>query len=185
MADQGSEGLFSPFLRNRRLKAAKPFINGNVLDVGCGAGCLADYVAAALYLGVDIDSDSLQTARLKHPHHNFLPELPPVGTTFNTIVALAVIEHSPDPLHFLKELSARLGPGNGSRIICTTPHPRAGWIHKAGASIGLFSRHASEEHERLLGHSDFEVMARECGLGIEQYRRFLLGVNQLCILRRL
>ena len=140
---------------------------------------------AALYVGVDIDAESLQTARLRHPHHNFLSELPPVGNVFNTVVALASIEHSPDPLHFLKELSGRLCPGPESRIICTTPHPSAGWIHKAGASIGLFSRQANEEHERLLGRSDFEDMARECGLGIAQYGRFLLGVNQLCILGRL
>ena len=185
MADQGSEGLLSPFLRNRRLKAAKPYISGKVLDVGCGAGHLADYVEDALYVGVDIDAESLQTARLKHPHHNFLSELPPIGHVFNTVVALAVIEHSPDPLHFLKELSGRLCPGPEGRIICTTPHPSAGWIHKAGASIRLFSWHASEEHKRLLGRSDFEDMARECGLGIAQYRRFLLGVNQLCILGRL
>ena len=41
MADQGAEGLFSPFLRSRRLKAACPYIKGRVLDVGCGTGALA------------------------------------------------------------------------------------------------------------------------------------------------
>lgn len=185
MVDQGSEGLLSPFLRKRRINAARPHLVGNVLDVGCGTGHLADFVRVEFYVGVEVDEESLQTAGLRHPQHNFLPGLPPPGTTFNTVVALAVIEHAPDPLGFLKDLSDRLCPGPESRIVCTTPHPSAGLIHRAGASAGLFSRHASEEHEKLLDRSDFEVMAAQCGLGITRYRRFLLGLNQLCIMRRL
>jgi SAM-dependent methyltransferase len=185
MADQGSEGLLSPFLRKRRLAAAKPFIQGRVLDVGCGAGHLADFVSAELYVGVDVDEGSLQAARLRHPHHRFLSQLPPRGTSFNTVAALAVIEHLPAPSGFLKEMAARLSAESGSRIICTTPCPEAEVIHKAGSSIGLFSRHANEEHERLLGRSDLERLAKECGLGITFYRRFLIGMNQLCIMRSL
>ena len=159
MADQGSEGLLSPFLRKRRLKAAKPFLKGSVLDVGCGSGHLADFVSAEQYVGVDVDEASLKAARLRHPHHRFLSELPPRGTSFNTVVALAVIEHASDPAGFLDKLAGSLSADPGSRIICTTPSPAAEIIHKAGARIGLFSRHANEEHERLLGRSDLERLA--------------------------
>jgi hypothetical protein len=34
MADQGSEGLLSPFLRRKRILAVKPYLRGRVLDVG-------------------------------------------------------------------------------------------------------------------------------------------------------
>lgn len=184
MADQGGEGLLSPFLRTRRLEAAKPFLQGRVLDVGCGTGYLADFVPADQYAGVDVDEGSLQAARLRHPHHRFLSELPPRGTTFNTVVALAVIEHAPDPLEFLEALSARLDPAPGSRIICTTPHPLFDGVHRAGAAMGLFSFHAREEHQQLLGHWELLSLAGKCRLSIALYRRFLLGANQLLVLKR-
>jgi len=38
VADQGNEGLLSPFLRWRRIRAVLPYIRGCVLDVvGCGS----------------------------------------------------------------------------------------------------------------------------------------------------
>ena len=184
MADQGSEGLLSPFLRTRRIEAAKPYIKGSVLDVGCGVGYLADFIRADLYVGVDVDEESLSAARVRHPHHTFIPEFPSAGTVFNSVVGLAVIEHTPDPLNFLGELAARLGTGTENQIICTTPHPYAGWVHEAGASLGLFSREARKEHQQLLGHEKIKELAGACKLTITCYRRFLLGVNQLFILQR-
>ena len=40
--DQGAEGLFSSFLRVRRMKAALPYLQGKVLDSGCGIGKWTD-----------------------------------------------------------------------------------------------------------------------------------------------
>jgi ribosomal protein L11 methylase PrmA len=77
MADQGTEGLFSPFLRSQRFRAARPYIKGRVLDVGCGTGVLAGIVAADLYVGVDIDEQSLSIANKQYPQYNFQSFLPP------------------------------------------------------------------------------------------------------------
>ena len=41
MTDQAVEGLLSPFLRQQRINAIKPYIKGVVLEVGCGSGLLA------------------------------------------------------------------------------------------------------------------------------------------------
>ncbi|MGB9662694.1 MAG: class I SAM-dependent methyltransferase [Moorellaceae bacterium] len=184
MADQGTEGLLSSFLRSQRLKAVRPYIRGRVLDVGCGAGALADMVAPDFYLGVDIDEQSLAKARKLHPNHCFQSVLPPAESAFDTVVALAVIEHVPDPAAFLYDLAARLKKAPGSWIVCTTPHPSVHWIHTAGARVGLFSRHASKEHRSLLDRTRLDSLGKECGLKLVIYKRFLFGTNQLALFRR-
>ena len=56
--------------------------------------------------------------------------------------------------------------------------------HDLGAAIGVFSRDASEEHEKLLGRRDLEMVARSAGLLQVKYRRFLGGANQLVVWQR-
>ena len=108
MADQGSGGLLSPFLRSRRIAAARPFLKGRLLDLGCGCGKLAGIVPPDSYLGVDIDEYSLDRARAAYPEHAFCSRLPPKDEAFDTVVALAFIEHVPDPAEALREMAARL-----------------------------------------------------------------------------
>ena len=96
MADQGTEGLFSPFLRSLRLKAACPYIKGRVLDVGCGTGALAGIVSADLYVMVDVDRQALSIARKQHPHYTFQSSLPPAEPVFNTSIALVVFQRKGD-----------------------------------------------------------------------------------------
>jgi len=181
MADQGNEGKFSPFLRNQRTKAVSHLLAGKVLDVGCGTGALADIIPATLYCGVDIDELSLQLARQRHPNHNFQSALPPIEEKFNTIVATAVIEHVSNPAIFLFELAQRLGDSINDSIILTTPHPYMDWILSLGSRIGFFSRHANEEHNKLLNNSKLAEIATKCDLKIKIYKRFLLGTNQLVV----
>jgi 2-polyprenyl-3-methyl-5-hydroxy-6-metoxy-1,4-benzoquinol methylase len=181
MADQGTEGLLSPFLRWRRIAAAKPILQGRVLDVGCGSGALAGLLPPESYVGVEIDAHSLEVAKQNFPRHSFLSSLPAKDEKFDTIAALAVIEHVPDPASFLADLAARLAPGRESCIVCTTPSPSMDWIHSLGARLGLFSRHAHEEHETLLGQSELKTVATKANLGLGSYRKFLLGANQLVV----
>lgn len=179
MADQAGEGLLSPFLQRRRIRAAIPHVRGRVLDHGCGNGALASYVPPGEYLGVDRDERSLALARARYPRHRFETELPP-GLQFDTVVSLAVIEHVPDPTSLLRSLGAALRPGG--RIVLSTPHPRAEWLHDLGARFRLFSAHARDEHEQLLDRERIDVVARGAGLTVESFHRFLGGVNQLAVL---
>ena len=184
MADQGSEGLLSPFLRKQRIKAAAPHVKGRVLDVGCGTGSLSELVPASSYLGVDIDPDAILQAAQRFPTHRFQSQLPSRDERFNTVVSLAVIEHVPDPVEFIKTLAGYLDTEDGARIVITTPHPSVEWIHDIGSSIGLFSRHANEEHEDLLDERRMREKSAEAGLLVQSYSRFLFGANQMIILRR-
>jgi 2-polyprenyl-3-methyl-5-hydroxy-6-metoxy-1,4-benzoquinol methylase len=185
MADQMT-GLFSPFLRSRRIAAVRPLVaQASVLDFGCGVGELAGYVQPADYLGVDIDWGSIAEARRRYPRHAFQTleefESGESGTAFDVISALALVEHLPNPVVWLASMRSRLGPAG--RIILTTPHPSMRWAHELGARFRIFSREAAEEHQDLLDRAALQSLATAAGLRMVRYRRFLCGCNQLAILQ--
>jgi 2-polyprenyl-3-methyl-5-hydroxy-6-metoxy-1,4-benzoquinol methylase len=181
MADQGNEGLLSPFLRRQRICAARPHLKGRVLDYGCGSGSLATCVLPDSYLGVDRDAPSLTMARLAFPKHTFVSESSAEDGGFETVVALAVIEHVEDPCGFLKYLAGFLSDSPTSSIVITTPHPAMDWVHGVGARLGIFSRHANEEHQELLDFQRLSEVGAGVGLRVSKYSRFLFGANQLAI----
>ena len=183
MADQGTEGLFSPWLRAQRFKAVRPLLRGRVLDVGCGSGAFAQFFEQANYVGVDLDSLSLERARVAFPQYFFRDRLPESGEMFDSIVSLAVIEHVSSPEQFLSEL-AEFMRDEKSRIVVTTPHPSVDWVHHAGAAVGLFSKHANEEHEDLLNEISLMKSAQAAGLKLQLYKRFMFGANQLAVFSR-
>lgn len=184
MADQGSEGLLSPYLRQKRFDAVEPYLNGRVLDFGCGSGMLSAKVSAGNYVGVDRDILSLEYARSHFPQHHFLSDLPDNTERFNTIISLAVIEHVSNPTEFLMMLANYLSEKQFSRIVITTPHPNVDWVHDLGAKIGLFSKHANDEHEDLLDKKKLQKAGANAGLSLIEYKRFLFGGNQLAIFSR-
>ncbi|NJN32464.1 MAG: methyltransferase domain-containing protein [Synechococcales cyanobacterium RM1_1_8] len=138
MADQGIEGLLSPFLRRQRIKAVNPSLRGRVLDVGCGTGELAKLVPSNSYYGFDLDQASINIARRQLPQHHFHTKVPE-QEHFDTVVALAVIEHAAEPESFLRNLYLYLQPDGQRQIVLTTPHPKLEWAHNIGAKLGLFS----------------------------------------------
>lgn len=181
MADQNREGFLSPFLRRQRYKAVKPYLDGRILDVGCGSGELAELVESVAYFGVEVDDLSLKRARKDFPFHRFEKNLPELTEKFDTVVALAVIEHVPDAAVFLQNLSQYLVASPAARIVITTPHSSVDWVHKIGATLGLLSKHANEEHEDLLNRAKLEMLGIQAGLRCEVYSRFLFGVNQIVV----
>jgi len=182
MADQGSEGLLSPWLRSRRIAAAKPHLKGRTLDIGCGSGALSALVEPGRYIGVDIDDGSLELARRTYPQHEFRKHYPDEGELFDTVVSLAVIEHTKEPTLFLRELARYLKPE--AKMVITTPHPSMDVVHDLGSSIGLFSRHANEEHEELLDRGKLQAAGERAGLEMVMYRRFLFGANSITVYKR-
>lgn len=183
MADQATEGLLSPYLREKRFGAALPYLKGKVLDFGCGSGGLAKYIHSNDYLGIEIDGMSLKRAHEFYPHHRFQSSLN-LTEKFDSIVSLAVIEHVKDAGEFLKMLSSYLEEDSDASIIISTPHPCIEWLHEIGAKAGLFSKHANEEHEDLLNRSKLKAYGAEAELDLYYYGRFLFGVNQIAIFKR-
>jgi 2-polyprenyl-3-methyl-5-hydroxy-6-metoxy-1,4-benzoquinol methylase len=184
MADQGTEGLLSPYLRARRINAVKPHLRGKVLDFGCGSGALAMELKPGDYVGFDIDEESLNEAKSGFPEHQFVGSLSGLADEFDTVVSLAVVEHVEDPVAFLEKLSSFLKNSESSRIVLTTPHPSVDWVHDLGAKVGLFSRHANEEHEELLDKAMLDDAGKKAGLDLILYQKFLFWANQLAVFSR-
>jgi SAM-dependent methyltransferase len=171
----------SPFLQRVRLKAARPHLLGRVFDYGCGNGALAAFVPQDSYYGYDRAADVVATARHAFPNHTFSTALPR-GMHFDTVVALAVIEHFNKPAEEVSRWKEYLR--DGGHIVLTTPHKSFGWTHLLGAAIGIFSREAEEEHETMFNGASLKALAKNTCLECIDYRRFLFGANQLCIMKK-
>lgn len=178
MADQASQGIFSPALRLARMTKARPWLRGDILDIGCGSGVLASFVKEGQYFGYDYDAESVELARQSYPKHQFGTALPE-GRQFDTIVALALLEHLRNPVDHVNEWRSLLAPGG--RIVLTTPHKAFRRIHDVGAAIRLFSPDAADEHEEMFDRTSLAALARTCDLRVCHYERFLLRANQLAV----
>jgi len=181
MADQ-SIGLLSPWLRKQRIKKATPYLRGKILDYGCGIGALAGSCAPDCYVGVDIDGPSINIARTKNPRFRF-ETIMPEDEHFDSIVLLAVIEHIKNPADILRRMKVMLNPGGW--IVLTAPHPMADSVHYIGARIGLFSKLANEQHEKLINRSRMSGIAAQADFYVSHYERFSLGANQLFVLKHI
>ena len=172
-------GLLTGFLAAKRYAVARPHLRGRVLDVGCANGMLSQWCQPDAYLGVDIDAESIGIARRQRPDFRFATQLP-TDEHFDTIVALALIEHVKDPAGLLATLRPLLSQAGA--IVITTPHPRIEWAHTLGAKVHLFSQEAHEEHEDLIDLARMRQIAADGGVTVAHYQRFLFGANQLFLL---
>ena len=107
-------------------------VSGEILDIGCGAGLLAEALARAGFpvLGLDAAPDAIAAAEA-HAAGQRLPLRYRTGRietliaetlTFPVVTGLEVIEHVPDPASFLRLLQAVLAPG-GLLVISTLNRP--------------------------------------------------------------
>ncbi len=100
----------------------------SAIDVGCGAGLLAEPLArmGAKVTGVDAAPENIAAARAHAAGQGLtidyfageLAALPPA--TFDFVTSMEVVEHVTDPAAFIVELAARLAPGG--LMILSTPN---------------------------------------------------------------
>ncbi|WP_114749079.1 class I SAM-dependent methyltransferase [Pleomorphovibrio marinus] len=115
-------------IHQRLLKAyiaATPFIEGKLLEIGCGEGRGVEILApkAESYLGLDKIPEIVRRLQEKYPQYRFQQAIiPPLqglpSSTYDTVVSFQVIEHIEEDDLFLNEIHRVLKPG-GQAIIST------------------------------------------------------------------
>ena len=173
--------LLTPWLRNMRIAVVEPYLRGDVLDIGFGSAHIAEKLAAPRYYGVDLNPEVLPGARARCPGHTFSTELPE-GRSFDSVIALAVIEHTPDPAAFLATCARFLR--EGGKVVITTPNPSLEWMHGVAAKFGLLSHEAHDDHQSVVGRRELTEAAAKAGLQVDEFHYFMLGANQLLVLSR-
>jgi 2-polyprenyl-6-hydroxyphenyl methylase/3-demethylubiquinone-9 3-methyltransferase len=117
-----------------------PLTGKTALDVGCGAGLLAEPLArlGASVTGLDASPELIAVAR-EHaraqgldPHYR-AGELAELEGEFDLITCMEVIEHVADPAAFLSQLAKRLA--SDGLLILSTPNA-TGWSKLMMITIG-------------------------------------------------
>lgn len=105
---------------------AKPFIKGDLLELGCGEGRGVELLAplAESYIGIDKIKSVIEDLEAKFPDYQFMsgvfPPFPFEDNSFDSIVTFQVIEHVKDDEGFIQEIHRVLKPGGMALI--TTPN---------------------------------------------------------------
>ena len=108
----------------------KPLAGKTALDVGCGAGLLAEPLArlGAKVTAVDAAPELIEVAKAHSAGQGLEIDYRAVGVEavkgrFDLITAMEVIEHVADPQAFVDDLAARLA--EGGLLILSTPNKSA------------------------------------------------------------
>ncbi|MEO5578785.1 MAG: bifunctional 2-polyprenyl-6-hydroxyphenol methylase/3-demethylubiquinol 3-O-methyltransferase UbiG [Sphingomicrobium sp.] len=111
--------------------ALRPLAGKSALDVGCGAGLLAEPLArmGAKVTAVDAAPELISAAQAHAAGAGLAIDYRAVGVEaldgrFDLVTAMEVVEHVADPRAFVASLSARLAPGG--LLILSTPN-RTAW----------------------------------------------------------
>ena len=115
-------------LHHRLLSAyvfSEKYINGDVLELGCGEGRGIDIILnkSKSFTAIDKISEITERLSLKYPEEKFISSsFPPLNNiednSFDTIVSFQVIEHISNDKLFIEEIYRILKPG-GKALIST------------------------------------------------------------------
>ena len=108
----------------------RPLAGKSALDVGCGAGLLAEPLArlGAKVTGLDAAPELIEVARAHAKGQGLDIDYRAVAVEqvtgkFDLVTSMEVIEHVSDPQAFVNDLAARLAPGG--LMILSTPNKTA------------------------------------------------------------
>jgi len=151
----------------------RPLAGKTALDVGCGAGLLAEPLArlGAKVTAIDVSPEVIAVAR-DHAagqrlaidyRHAAVEDL---DSRFDLVTAMEVIEHVADPRAFLICLAARLAPGG--LMILSTPNRTARsrlLMITIAEGIGQIPK-GTHEHERFITPDEMKAMMAAAGLAV-------------------
>ncbi len=149
----------------------RPLEGKRVLDVGCGAGLLAEPLArpGAKVTAVDPAEELIEAAREHAAGQGLAVDyraaaVEEVAGKFDLVTAMEVIEHTADPEQFLRSLAARLA-GNGLMIL-STPNS-TGWSKLVTVTLGEglgFVPKGTHDFDKFIGPDRMRSLLESAGL---------------------
>lgn len=152
----------------------RPLEGKTALDVGCGAGLLAEPLArlGAKVTGVDAAPELIEVAKAHAAGAGLAIDYVMGGVedltgTYDLVTAMEVIEHVADPRAFLAALAARLAPGG--LLILSTPN-RTAWSRlltiTLAEGLGQIPK-GTHRYEDFITPEEMTAMLDEVGLSVE------------------
>ena len=149
-----------------------PLTAKTALDVGCGAGLLAEPLArmGAEVTGLDASSELIEAARAHAAGQGLVidyraVELDRLDGRFDLITCMEVIEHVADPAVFIMALATRLAPGG--LLVLSTPNA-TGWSRllmiTLGEGLGRIPR-GTHDFGKFIAPERMKMLLAEAGLG--------------------
>ena len=182
-------GLLTKYLEKEREKRIKPYVKGNVLDIGCGPAKAINYPGVTSYFGVEFSKDFVENLRKIHKNKNAKFASMNLETDkinlphkVDVVIMSAFLEHIANYENPIKQAINNLN--EGGKIIITTPSRFGHKVHAVGADIGLFSKEAKEDHKAILSKNDFKRIAIKYNLKLEKFRYFQLFCNQWVVFEK-
>ena len=154
--------------------ALRPLSGKTALDVGCGAGLLAEPLArmGAMVTAVDAAPELIAAARAHATGAGLEIDYRPVGVEaldgrFDLVTAMEVIEHVANPRAFIASLAARLAPGG--LLILSTPN-RTAWSRLLTITLAEgFGRipRGTHDYDAFITPDQMTALLAEAGLVVD------------------
>ena len=152
----------------------KPLAGKSALDVGCGAGLLAEPLArmGAKVTAVDAAPELIAAAKAHAAGAGLEIEYRAMGVEaldgrFDLVTAMEVVEHVADPRAFVASLAARLAPGG--LLILSTPN-RTAWSKLLTITLaegfGKIPK-GTHHYDEFITPEEMSAMLAEAGLVVE------------------
>ena len=152
----------------------RPLAGKSALDVGCGAGLLAEALArlGAKVTAIDAAPELIAVAKEHAAGSGLVIDYRAGGVedlrgSFDLVTAMEVVEHVADPRAFLAALAARLAPGG--LLILSTPN-RTAWSRLLTITLAEgFGRipKGTHKYEDFITPAEMTAMLAAVGLAVE------------------
>jgi 2-polyprenyl-6-hydroxyphenyl methylase/3-demethylubiquinone-9 3-methyltransferase len=149
----------------------KPLTGKSALDVGCGAGLLAEPLArlGAKVTAVDAAPGLIAAAELHARGQGLdidyrVAAVEELSGAFDLVTSLEVVEHVAEPAAFIRALAARLAPGG--LLILSTPNQTAlSRLLMVGAAeaFGAIPK-GTHDFDKFIGPDRMKLLLTEAGL---------------------